>query len=136
MYTCGSQRKAIIFNVSRVNTDIYTLNVLLWKFCINYMNNACNIAIDCWEEVGLWYIICRGYCNLSCIAVAWMIYHIIMFYVGLGWFCQVWLSPSFTHVMSDVRAFRIKEAILQFSDGEIYSGVELTSWTFQWDLTL
>ncbi len=22
------------------------------------------------------------------------------------------------------------------SDGEIYSGAELTSWTFQWDLTL
>ncbi len=27
-------------------------------------------------------------------------------------------------------------AILGISDGEIYSGVELTSWTFQWDLTL
>ncbi len=25
--------------------------------------------------------------------------------------------------------------LCKFSDGEIYSGVELTSWTFQWDLT-
>ncbi len=25
---------------------------------------------------------------------------------------------------------------IQVSDGEIYSGAELTSWTFQWDLTL
>ena len=29
-----------------------------------------------------------------------------------------------------------KLSIINISDGEIYSGAELTSWTFQWDLTL
>ncbi len=39
-------------------------------------------------------------------------------------------------VRADCSQYLCQKRVKKLSDRDIYSGVELTSWTFQWDLTL
>ncbi len=51
---------------------------------------------------------------------------------GKNWLCNTAAYMLTWHYMY----LTFEQLIYHVSDGEIYSGAELTSWTFQWDLTL